>query len=218
MQRKAFEIPKRLVWKAYQEVRKNKGAAGCDGQTIKQFDENRNANLYKIWNRLSSGSYFPPPVLEKGVPKADGKERVLGIPTVSDRIAQGAVKLFVEEKLDPVFHTDSYGYRPNKSAHLALSRCEERCRRYSWVLEIDIKGFFDNVRHDLIIKALHHHQMPRWVILYCTRWLEAPMIADNNNRWEQLGKREIGTPQGGLCKALHNPPYAKKNIMQSNLI
>lgn len=198
MQRKAFEIPKTLVWKSYQEVRKNKGAAGCDGQTIKQFDENRDANLYKIWNRLCSGCYFPPPVLEKRIPKADGRERILGIPTVADRIAQGAVKLFVEEKLEPIFHPDSYGYRPNKSAHQALKRCEERCRRYSWVLEIDISGFFDNVRHDLIIKALQHHQLPKWVILYCTRWLEAPMQAKQDNREVEMRERRVGTPQGGV--------------------
>lgn len=165
-QRKVFEIPKRLVWKSYLEVRRNKGAPGIDRQTIKQFDENRDKNLYKIWNRLSSGSYFPPPVREKRIPKADGKERILGIPTVSDRIAQGAIKIFVETELDPIFHPNSYGYRPNKSAHQALKTCKQRCWSHNWVLEIDIKSFFDNVRHDLIIKALEHHKMPQWVILY----------------------------------------------------
>jgi group II intron reverse transcriptase/maturase len=199
-QGKAFAIPKELVWKSYLEVRKNRGAAGCDGQTITQFDENRDVNLYKIWNRLSSGSYFPPPVREKRIPKGDGKERVLGIPTVSDRIAQGAVKLFVEERLDPLFHEDSYGYRPGKSAHQALEICARRCWRYSWVLEVDIRTFFDSVRHDLIIKALEHHHMPRWVILYCRRWLEAPMqgsVVDSD-----LRKREVGTPQGGVISPL----------------
>lgn len=198
-QDKAFEIPKALVWKSYLDVRKNRGAAGCDGQTIKQFDENRDKNLYKIWNRLSSGSYFPPPVREKKIPKGDGKERVLGIPTVSDRIAQGAVKLFMEEKLDPMFHPDSYGYRPGKSAHQALKQCAQRCWQYNWVLEIDISAFFDNVRHDLVIKALEHHQMPKWVILYCTRWLEAPMQAEGQS---ELKKRDIGTPQGGVISPL----------------
>ena len=202
MRGKAFEIPKSLVWQSYQAVRKNKGAAGYDGQTIQEFDENRNANLYKIWNRLCSGSYFPPPVLEKRIPKSDGRERVLGIPTVADRIAQGAVKLFVEEKLEPIFHPDSYGYRPYKSAHQALKRCEERCIRYSWVLEVDISGFFDNVRHDLIIKALHHHQMPKWVTLYCKRWLEAPIQVKTDNKEMKLHKRTIGTPQGGVISPL----------------
>lgn len=202
MRGKAFEIPKGLVWQSYLAVRKNKGAAGCDGQTLKEFDRNRNANLYKIWNRLCSGSYFPPPVREKRIPKADGRERILGIPTVGDRIAQGAVKLFMEEQLEPIFHDDSYGYRPNRSAHQALARCEERCRRYNWVLEIDIKGFFDHVRHDLILKALYYHRMPKWVILYCTRWLEAPMQTDNDNHETELPKRVVGTPQGGVISPL----------------
>lgn len=196
-QGKSFEIPKALVWKSYQEVRRNKGAAGCDGQTLSQFDENRERNLYKIWNRLSSGAYFPPPVREKRIPKEDGFERTLGIPTVSDRIAQGAVKLYMEERLDPMFHPDSYGYRPGKSAHQALRQCAERCWARSWVLEVDISAFFDNVRHDLVTKALEHHQMPRWVILYCTRWLQAPMRRDSAEG-ESLEPRNVGTPQGGV--------------------
>lgn len=199
-QGKSFEIPKALVWQSYQEVKRNRGAPGVDGQTLMDFDRNRNRNLYKIWNRLCSGSYFPPPVREKRIPKDNGKERTLGIPTVADRIAQGAVKLFMEERLDPLFHSDSYGYRPNKSAHQALQRCMERCWRYSWVLEVDISAFFDTVRHDLVIKALEHHQMPRWVILYCTRWLEAPM--QTMEAAEPLNRREVGTPQGGVISPL----------------
>ena len=180
-------------------VRKNRGIAGCDGQSIKQFDEKRDRNLYKIWNRLCSGSYFPPPVLEKRIPKDNGRERVLGIPTVADRIAQGAVKIFIESILEPQFHEDSYGYRPNKSPHDALRTCTARCWEHSWVLEIDIKAFFDNVRHDLIIKTLEYHQMPKWVILYCQRWLEAPMISeDKSKRYE----RKVGTPQGGVISPL----------------
>jgi group II intron reverse transcriptase/maturase len=197
-QRKVFEIPKMLVWKSYHEVRKNKGAPGWDGMTIAEFDKNRDKNLYKIWNRLSSGTYFPPPVLEKRIPKENGTDRILGIPTVSDRIAQGAVKIFVESKLDPIFHADSYGYRPNKSAHQALNKCAEKCWANNWVLEIDIKSFFDNVRHDLIIKALEHHKMPKWVILFCRRWLKAPMINLSN----VIKERDIGTPQGGVISPL----------------
>jgi RNA-directed DNA polymerase len=197
-QGKAFEIPKILVWQSYQEVRKNRGAPGCDGETITQFNRNRNRNLYKIWNRLSSGSYFPAPVLEKAIPKGDGRERVLGIPTVTDRIAQGAVKIYLEQKLDRIFHKDSYGYRPGKSAHQALQVTKERCWRYSWILEVDIKGFFDNVRHDLMVKALEYHGVPNWVLLYCKRWLRGPKV----NRKGQISERDKGIPQGGVISPL----------------
>lgn len=186
------------MWAAYQDVRKNRGAPGCDGQTIANFDQQRDQNLYKIWNRLSSGSYFPPPVREKRIPKDNGKERVLGIPTVSDRIAQGAVKRYLEGVVDPVFHVDSYGYRPGKSAHDALRQCEARCRWRGWALEVDISAFFDHVRHDLIIRALEHHQMPKWVILYCRRWLVAPMVSLSG----ELHPRSRGTPQGGVISPL----------------
>lgn len=199
MQRKSFEIPKALVWASYLDVRRNKEAPGCDGQTLKMFDQQRDGNLYKIWNRLCSGTWFPPPVLEKRIPKSNGKERILGIPTVSDRIAQGAIKLFMEEKLDPIFHVDSYGYRPDKSAHDALKQCAIRCWRYSWILEVDISAFFDHVRHDLVLKALEHHGMPKWVILYCRRGMEAPMQSCENG---ELITRTRGTPQGGVISPL----------------
>lgn len=196
-QRKAFDIPKALVWASYKDVRRNGGAPGCDGQTLAIFDQQRDRNLYRIWNRLCSGSYFPPPVREKRIPKDNGKERILGIPTVSDRIAQGAVKRFMEAILDPIFHPDSYGYRPGRSAHDALSQCATRCRRLNWVLEVDISAFFDHVRHDLILQALQHHRMPSWVILYCRRWLTAPMQG-----LDGLQSRSRGTPQGGVISPL----------------
>jgi group II intron reverse transcriptase/maturase len=199
-QGKVFEIPKELVWQSYQQVRKNKGSAGCDGQTLQGFEENRDKNLYKIWNRLSSGSYLPPPVLEKRIPKGDGKERLLGIPTVADRVAQGAVKIYLERHLEPLFDEDSYGYRPNKSAHDALEKCKRRCWQHSWVLEIDIQSFFDCVRHDLVLKTLEHHRVPRWLLLYCRRWLEAPSVNAENR--ETPAGRTLGTPQGGVISPL----------------
>jgi RNA-directed DNA polymerase len=176
------------------------GSAGCDGQTLQEFEESRNGNLYKIWNRLSSGSYYPPPVLEKRIPKGEGKERLLGIPTVADRVAQGAVKIHLERMLDPQFDDDSYGYRPNKSAHDALEKCKRRCWQHSWVLEIDIRAFFDCVHHDLVLKALEHHKVPRWVLLYCRRWLEAPSVAAEGQGTPF--KRTIGTLQGGVISPL----------------
>jgi len=199
-QGKVFEIPKELVWQSWLQVRKNKGSAGSDGQTLKEFEENRNRNLYKIWNRLSSGSYLPPPVLEKRIPKGDGRERVLGIPTVAERVAQGAVKIHLEKILDPLFDDDSYGYRPNKSAHDALEKCKRRCWQHSWVLEIDIQAFFDCVRHDLVLKALEHHGVPKWVLLYCRRWLEAPSVEAGSQKTPI--KRTLGTPQGGVISPL----------------
>lgn len=195
---KAFEIPKDLVWESYKQVKANRGSAGCDGQTMKQFDEDRDRNLYRIWNRLSSGSYFPPPVLRQEIPKLDGTVRVLGIPTVSDRIAQGAVKLHLERMLEVVFHPNSYGYRPGRSAHDALEVTRQRCWRHAWVVEVDIKGFFDNVRHDLILRALAAHSPPSWVMLYVGRWLRAPLV----DRAGNIQARGSGTPQGGVISPI----------------
>lgn len=195
---KAFEIPKELVWKSYQDVRKNKGAPGIDGQTIAEFDRRRDRQLYKIWNRLCSGTYFPPPVLAKEIDKADGGVRVLGIPTVADRIAQGAIKGYLENIVEPIFHDNSFGYRPNRSAHQALEKTAERCRGKFWLLEIDIKKFFDNVNHDLVHKALVHLKVPRWVSLYCDRWMKADMQTKEG----VLTRRTIGVPQGGVISPL----------------
>lgn len=198
MQGKSFNIPKELVWHSYQAVKKNRGAPGFDRVTITDFDLNRDKNLYKIWNRLCSGTYFPPPVLEKKIPKLDGGDRVLGIPTVSDRIAQGAVKAFLEKIVEPLFHENSYGYRPQRSAHQAIAITADRCRKQFWALEVDIKGFFDNVGHTLILKSLSHLHVPRWVTLYCDRWLKASIV----NRKGNLTLRTKGTPQGGVISPL----------------
>lgn len=190
---KPFDIPKALVWEAYQRVKANKGAAGVDGESIKDFDRKRDRHLYRIWNRLSSGSYFPPPVKAVPIEKKSGGVRMLGVPTVSDRIAQTAVTMYLEPILEPVFHEDSYGYRRGKSAHDALSITRKRCWQWDWVLEYDIRGLFDNIDHELLLKSLRHHCAERWVILSVERWLVAPMQSQEG----ELKARTVGTPQGG---------------------
>jgi RNA-directed DNA polymerase len=195
---KPFVIPKRLVWEAYQRVKANRGSAGIDGQSIKDFDLNLGNNLYRIWNRMSSGSYFPPAVKAVPIPKKSGGERILGIPTVSDRIAQTVVTLLLEPKLECVFHKDSYGYRPRKSAHDALAVTRKRCWQRDWVLEYDIRGLFDNIDHQLLMKALRHHCNDRWVLLYVERWLTAPLQERNGSSQP----RAMGTPQGGPLSPL----------------
>jgi RNA-directed DNA polymerase len=195
---KSFEIAKREVWDAYQRVKANRGAAGVDGVTMTKFEEELNKNLYRIWNRLSSGSYFPPPVKRVEIPKGDGKTRPLGIPTVADRIAQMVVKQRLEPLLEPVFHADSYGYRPGRSAHDALRVARERCWRQDWVLDLDIKGFFDNIDHELLMKAVRLHSPCRWVSLYIERWLRADVQLPDGT----LQARDRGTPQGGVISPL----------------
>lgn len=191
---KPFTIPKNLVVKAYKLVSENKGAAGVDRQSLEDFDKDLKDNLYRIWNRLSSGSYFPPAVKAVPIPKKQGGERILGIPTVSDRIAQMVVKLVFEPTVDPYFLPDSYGYRPNKSALDAVGVTRQRCWRYDWVLEFDIKGLFDNIDHELLMKAVRKHTSEKWVILYIERWLKAPMQLPDGT----LKERTRGTPQGGV--------------------
>ncbi|MCA1681551.1 MAG: group II intron reverse transcriptase/maturase, partial [Actinobacteria bacterium] len=168
---KSFEISKRAVWEAYRRVKANKGVAGVDEQSIEEFEQDLQGNLYKLWNRLSSGTYFPPPVRAVQIPKRDGSSRTLGVPTVADRIAQTVVRSYLEPDVEAVFHEDSYGYRPGRSAHQALGVCRERCWRHDWVLDMDIKSFFDSVSWDLVLKAVAHHSDLRWVLLYVQRWL-----------------------------------------------
>jgi group II intron reverse transcriptase/maturase len=195
---KPFDIPKREVWEAYKAVRANRGAAGVDGQSIEEFEADLENNLYKLWNRLSSGSYFPPPVRRVDIPKGDGKTRPLGIPTVADRVAQMVVKRYLEVLVEPVFHEDSYGYRPGKSALDAIGVARQRCWRYDWVLELDIKSYFDSIDRDLLLKAVRKHTDCRWVLLYIERWLRAPMQMEDGT----LVERERGTPQGGVISPL----------------
>jgi RNA-directed DNA polymerase len=191
---KPFKISKHVVWEAWELVKANKGAAGVDAQTIGAFEENLKDNLYKIWNRMSSGSYFPPPVKTVAIPKKTGGERVLGIPTVSDRVAQMVAKIYFEPLVEPYFHEDSYGYRPNKSAIQAIAVTRKRCWRYDWLLEFDIKGLFDNIEHELLMKAVRHHTKCEWTLLYIERWLKAPFQKEDGT----LIERTIGTPQGGV--------------------
>jgi len=194
---KPFMIEKRRVYEAYKAVKSAKGAAGVDRQTIEQFEADLKSNLYKIWNRISSGTYFPPPVHAVSIPKKSGGERILGVPTVGDRIAQMVVKQLIEPDLDPVFLPDSYGYRPGKSALDAIGVTRKRCWQYDWVLEFDIKGLFDNISHELLLKAVRKHVTCKWALLYIERWLTAPM-EQNGIRIE----RTRGTPQGGVISPI----------------
>ena len=192
---KSFEIDKRLVYQAWEKVRANHGAPGVDAVSIGQFQERERDNLYKLWNRMASGSYFPGPVRAVEIPKDHGKGvRVLGVPNVEDRVAQTAAAMLLEAALEPIFHPDSYGYRPGRSAHDALAICRRRCWEKDWVVDCDIRAFFDSVPHDLVMKAVAHHTSERWVLLYISRWLKAPMQMPDGT----LVAREKGTPQGGL--------------------
>ena len=194
---KPFMIDKRRVYEAYKAVRSSKGGAGMDGQTIEAFEADLKGNLYRIWNRMSSGSYFPPPVRAVSIPKKSGGERILGVPTVGDRIAQMVVKQLIEPDLDPIFLKDSYGYRPGKSALDAVGVTRERCWKYDWVLEFDIKGLFDNISHELLLKAVRRRIQCQWALIYIERWLKAPMVKDG----ERI-ERHCGTPQGGVVSPI----------------
>ena len=191
---KPYSIAKRTVWEAYRRVKANRGAAGIDEETIVMFEQDLSRNLYKLWNRMSSGSYFPPPVRQVEIPKAKGGFRKLGIPTVSDRIAQTAAKLIMEPVLDPVFHPDSYGYRPGRSAKQAVAITRKRCWHYDWVVEFDIKAAFDQIDHGLLMKAVRTHIREDWIVLYIERWLTAPFETEDGIHLP----RERGTPQGGV--------------------
>jgi len=197
---KPFAISKWVVWDAYQRVKANDGAAGVDGESIEEFEQNLKRNLYKLWNRLSSGSYFPAPVRAVEIPKkhGQGKVRILGVPTVADRIAQTVVRLYLEPKVEPLFHPDSYGYRPGRSALQAVGVCRERCWRRNWVIDLDIRAFFDSVPHELVLKAVRRHTDERWVLLYVERWLQAPLQQQDGT----LVQRDRGTPQGSSISPL----------------
>lgn len=196
---KPFDISKWVVWEAYEKVRANQGVAGVDGESIAGFEEDLKGNLYKLWNRMSSGTYFPPPVRAVEIPKAGGKGvRVLGVPTVADRVAQTVVKLYLEPEVEPLFHSDSYGYRPGRSALDAVATCRERCWKKNWVIDLDIRAFFDSLDHELVLRAVSKHTDLRWVLLYVQRWLKAPLQREGGI----LVARDRGTPQGSAISPL----------------
>jgi len=195
---KPFEISKQLVWEAYRKVAANKGAAGVDRQSITEFEQDLKNNLFKLWNRMSSGSYFPPPVRAVEIPKKDGGIRVLGVPTVSDRIAQTVVTMVLEAQVEPIFHPDSYGYRPGRSALQALAVTRARCWKNNWVVDLDIKAFFDTIDHSLIMRAVAHHTDLPWVLLYVQRWLAALMQYPDGTQTA----RDRGSPQGSAISPL----------------
>ncbi|WP_265025153.1 group II intron reverse transcriptase/maturase [Wolbachia endosymbiont (group B) of Pammene fasciana] len=190
---KSFDIPKQLIWRAYKQVSKNKGAAGVDEVSITKFEENLKDNLYKLWNRMSSGSYFPEPVKAVAIPKDTGGQRILCVPSVFDRIAQTAATMYLEPLVEPKFHEDSYGYRPNKSALDAVYTAQKRCWKNDWTVDLDISGFFDNLDHDLALQAIKKHTDCKWVILYVERWMKAPIQQADGSRVT----RDKGVPQGG---------------------
>ncbi len=195
---KSQPISKRQVWEAYLQIRNNGKSAGIDKVDLDKFKSQLSGNLYKLWNRMSSGSYFPQPVKEVEIPKKDGTKRSLGIPTVLDRVAQMVVKQHLEPVLELEFHRNSFGYRPGKSAHNALDKTREMCWKYAWVIDLDIKGFFDNLDHELLMRAVKKHCKEKWVLMYIERWLKSPLMKTNG----ALQQRDKGTPQGGVISPL----------------
>ena len=190
---KPFAVSKRLVWEAWRRVKANDGAEGVDEESIQAFEANLRGNLFKVWNRMSSGSYMPPPVRAVEIPKKSGRGvRTLGVPTVADRVAQTVARLYLEPAVEPMFHPDSYGYRPGRSAHDALRVCRQRCWKYNWVIDLDLRAFFDSLDHSLVLNAVAHHTNLRWILLYVERWLKAPLQLEDGT----VHARDRGSPQG----------------------
>ncbi|MBN2898281.1 MAG: group II intron reverse transcriptase/maturase, partial [Clostridia bacterium] len=196
---KSIRISRQMIWQAYKKVKANRGSAGVDAISMDEFDTNRSKHLYKLWNRMASGSYFPPAVKEVEIPKKDGKVRKLGVPTIADRVAQMAIKEYLEPRFEKIFSTHSYGYRPNKNAHQALSSVRENCWKYDWVIDLDIKGFFDNIDHEKLMKAVHKHVPEKWACMYIQRWLNMQIQLKSGELRAKQGK---GTPQGGVISPL----------------
>jgi RNA-directed DNA polymerase len=200
---KSLPVSKRMVYNSYLKVVDKNGCAGIDNQSIELFNKDMSGNLYKIWNRMTSGSYFPPPVRTVFISKKQGGQRPLGIPTVGDRIAQGVVKDYLEPTLEAVFHNSSFGYRPGRSAHDALKQCWSNCSRYDWVIDVDIRGFFDNISHGIMMQLLGQHTQEKWVLMYAQRWLKAGVEQEDGS----ILPRTKGTPQGGVASPLFSNIY-----------
>lgn len=196
---KSVPVSRQMVWAAYKKVKANKGSAGVDEISMEEFDANRSKHLYKLWNRMASGSYFPPPVKEVEIPKKDGKIRKLGVPTISDRIGQMVIKDYLEPRFEAIFSPNSYGYRPNKNAHQALESVRNNCRKTDWVIDLDIKGFFDNIDHGKLMLAIEKHVSEQWCLFYIKRWLNTPVQTKSGELVQKQGK---GTPQGGVISPL----------------
>jgi len=196
---KSVPISRTMVWEAYKKVRSNQGSAGVDQVSMEEFNADRSKHLYKLWNRMASGSYFPPPVKEVEIPKGDSKIRKLGIPTIGDRVAQTVIKEYLEPRFEEIFSPHSYGYRPDKNAHQALASVRENCKLSDWVIDLDIKGFFDNIDHDKLMLAVEKHVGEKWCILYIKRWLQMPVLTKSGELIQKQGK---GTPQGGVISPL----------------
>ena len=205
---KPYSIPKQLVWEAYQRVKANRGAAGVDGESLAAFEKDLKRNLYKIWNRMSSGSYFPPAVRLVEIKKDNGGTRPLGVPTVADRVAQTVVKMVLEPAVEPRFHPDSYGYRPGRGALDAVGMARKRCWDADWVIDLDIKAFFDSLDWGLVERAVAHHTDIPWLRLYIARWLCAPVQRPDGT----LEQREKGSPQGAVISPLSRQPLSALRI------
>lgn len=196
---KSVPISRDQIWSAYKRVKANNGGEGVDAVSMKDFDANRSKHLYKLWNRMASGSYYPPPVREVEIPKKDGEFRKLGIPTIADRVGQMAIKMYLEPRFEAIFNPNSYGYRPKRNAHQALESVRQNCRKFDWVIDLDIKGFFDNIDHVKLMQAVMKHVPEKWVCMYITRWLSMPVLSKSGELKEKRGK---GTPQGGVISPL----------------
>jgi RNA-directed DNA polymerase len=200
---KQFQISETVIQEAFSRVKANRGAAGVDKQTVEAFERELEKNLYKVWNRMSSGTYFPPPVRSVQIPKSEGGTRLLGIPTVEDRVAQMVVKMYLEPEVDKLFHPDSYGYRPGRSALQAVDQTRQRCFKYGWVIDLDIKAFFDSIDHGLMLELMRKHTSSRWILLYIERWLKAKLQQEDGT----LVDRDRGSPQGSVISPLLSNVY-----------